>query len=29
MPRYLSAEQVNRLIAACDGEGIVRRRDRE
>jgi site-specific recombinase XerD len=28
MPRYLSAEQVNRLIAACDGEGIVRRRDR-
>lgn len=28
MPRYLSAEQVNRLIAACDGEATVRRRDR-
>ena len=28
MPRYLSAEQVNRLIAACDGETIARRRDR-
>jgi site-specific recombinase XerD len=28
MPRYLSAEQVNRLIAACDGEAIARRRDR-
>jgi site-specific recombinase XerD len=28
MPRYLAAEQVNRLIAACDGEAIARRRDR-
>ena len=28
MPRYLSAEQVNRLIAACDGEASARRRDR-
>jgi len=28
MPRYLSAEQVNRLIAACDGDAIARRRDR-
>lgn len=28
MPRYLSAEQVNRLIAACDGEAIARPRDR-
>jgi len=28
LPRYLSTEQVNRLIAACDGEGIARRRDR-
>ena len=28
MPRYLSAEQVNRLIAACDGEPVSRRRDR-
>jgi site-specific recombinase XerD len=28
MPRYLSAEQVNHLIAACDGEAIARRRDR-
>ena len=28
MPRYLSAEQVNRLIAACDGEAVARRRDR-
>jgi site-specific recombinase XerD len=28
MPRYLSAEQVSRLIAACDGESIARRRDR-
>ena len=28
MPRYLAAEQVSRLIAACDGEAIARRRDR-
>jgi site-specific recombinase XerD len=28
MPRYLTAEQVNRLIAACDGEVLSRRRDR-
>jgi len=28
MPRYLSAEQVNRLIAACDGDAAARRRDR-
>jgi len=28
MPRYLTAEQVKRLIAACDGESITRRRDR-
>ena len=28
MPRYLAAEQVNRLIAACDGKAIARRRDR-
>jgi site-specific recombinase XerD len=28
MPRYLTAEQVNRLIAACDGEALTRRRDR-
>jgi len=28
MPRYLTAEQVNRLIGACDGEAIARRRDR-
>jgi site-specific recombinase XerD len=28
MPRYLTAEQVGRLIAACDGEAIARRRDR-
>jgi integrase len=28
MPRYLTAEQVNRLIAACDGDAIARRRDR-
>ncbi len=28
LPRYLAAEQVNRLIAACDGEGVARRRDR-
>jgi site-specific recombinase XerD len=28
MPRYLAAEQVNRLIAASDGEAIARRRDR-
>jgi site-specific recombinase XerD len=28
LPRYLSTEQVNLLIAACDGEGIARRRDR-
>ena len=28
LPRYLAAEQVNRLIAACDGEVVARRRDR-
>jgi len=28
MPRFLSAEQVSRLIAACDGESIACRRDR-
>src|SRR5262249_22872766 len=28
MPRYLSAEQVNRLISACDGDASARRRDR-
>src|SRR5271170_1624022 len=28
LPRYLLAEQVNRLIAACDGEVRARRRDR-
>ncbi len=28
MPRYLSAEQVSRLIAACDGDAVARRRDR-
>ena len=28
MPRYLSTEQVNRLIAACDGDAGARRRDR-
>jgi site-specific recombinase XerD len=28
MPRYLSTEQVNRLIAACDGGSGARRRDR-
>jgi site-specific recombinase XerD len=28
LPRYISTEQVNRLIAACDGEAIARRRDR-
>ncbi|MDX8450598.1 tyrosine-type recombinase/integrase [Mesorhizobium captivum] len=28
MPRYLSAEQVSRLIAACDSETIACRRDR-
>lgn len=28
MPRYLAAEQVNRLIAACDGEVVACRRDR-
>ena len=27
-PRYLAPEQVNRLIAACDGEVVARRRDR-
>ena len=27
MPRYLSAEQLNRLIAACDGDAVARRRD--
>jgi site-specific recombinase XerD len=28
MPRYLSADQVSRLIAACDGDSIERQRDR-
>jgi site-specific recombinase XerD len=28
MPRYLAAEQVTRLIAACDGDTIACRRDR-
>ena len=28
LPRYLAAAQVNRLIAACDGEVVERRRDR-
>jgi len=28
LPRYLAAEQVNRLIAASDGEVVQRRRDR-
>ena len=28
LPRYLSAEQVNRLISACDGDAVGRRRDR-
>ena len=28
MPRYLSAEQVNQLIVACDGDTSARRRDR-
>jgi site-specific recombinase XerD len=28
MPRYLAAEQVSRLISACDGEVVARRRDR-
>src|SRR5260370_12017178 len=28
LPRYLTAEQVNRLIAACDGEVVARQRDR-
>ena len=28
MPRYLSAEQLNRLIAACDGDTSACRRDR-
>lgn len=28
LPRYLSGEQVSRLIAACDGDASVRRRDR-
>ena len=28
MPRYLSAEQVNQLIVACDGDAAARRRDR-
>jgi site-specific recombinase XerD len=28
MPRYLAPEQVNNLIAACDGDAPARRRDR-
>jgi site-specific recombinase XerD len=28
MPRYLSTEQVDRLIAACNGDASARRRDR-
>jgi integrase len=28
MPRYLAADQVGRLIAACDGDAVARRRDR-
>jgi site-specific recombinase XerD len=28
MPRYLAPDQVNRLIAACDGAAPARRRDR-
>jgi site-specific recombinase XerD len=28
LPRYLAAEQVNRLIATCDGEGFAHRRNR-
>jgi site-specific recombinase XerC len=28
MPRYLSPEHVNRLIAACDGDAPARRRER-
>jgi len=28
IPRYLSGEQVSRLIAACDGDASARRRDR-
>jgi site-specific recombinase XerD len=28
MPRYLSTEQVSRLIAVCDGDASARRRDR-
>jgi integrase len=28
LPRYLTAEQVNRLITTCDGEVVARRRDR-
>ena len=28
MPRYLSPEHVNRLIAACDGDALSRRRER-
>src|SRR5262245_34532897 len=28
MPRYLAAEQVSRLIAACDGEAVACRRNR-
>ena len=28
LPRYLTAEQVDELIAACDGSSPARRRDR-